>query len=541
MKLADLFIKLGLKKDGFDRGIDGAKQKTNAFSSAVKKIGGIMAGAFAVERIFSFGKELLELGGIAEGVESAFKRIAGVNTLNDLKDATRGTVSELELMKRAVSAQNLGLPVENLASLFEFATKRAQDTGESVDYLVNSIVTGIGRKSPLILDNLGISAIQLREKLKGVGMESASVAEVAAAVGEIAADSMRESGEIIETNAIKMQKMKAAWDDFKKSLAESEEINKAGSAIANFGTAFIKNLPNVKKDWENWGRTFNAIMTGGISLLWQRKKAVEDLTNTTETAIKKDEEFNNLLAEINVNAEENNKIWEEKFKLWEKQNEQTRKAIELTDSLTAANEKYMDSIPSGNDFFTKGDADVSGIVGGGGVFDMLSPEKEEDIGFDTEARVAQIEEFSGMMSQVASMAVSAIEQISKAFGEALVSGDWDNFGKAVLQSIGGFLQQMGGLMIAYGVFMALFDKAIKAGPIGWPLAIAAGIGLVAAGAAISSLASGGVSGASTGYSGATSSSNSSSAAINGDVRFVLEGDKLVGAIDNSRSRRRLTS
>jgi hypothetical protein len=134
-----------------------------------------------------------------------------------------------------------------------------------------------------------------------------------------------------------------------------------------------------------------------------------------------------------------------------------------------------------------------------------------------------------------------LTQVSSALGEAIAGGGWDNFGKAVLQSIGGFLQQMGGLMIAYGVFMALFDKAIKAGPIGWPLAIAAGIGLVAAGAAISSLASGGVSGASTGYSGATSSSNSSSAAINGDVRFVLEGDKLVGAIDNSRSRRRLTS
>ena len=131
----------------------------------MKKIGGMIAGAFAVQKIIQFGKELIQIGGVAEGVRDAFMRIGDESTLKGLRDATKGTVSDLELMKRAVSASNLGLPIQNLASLFEFATKRAQDTGESVDYLVNSIVTGIGRKSPLILDNLGISAVQLKEKL----------------------------------------------------------------------------------------------------------------------------------------------------------------------------------------------------------------------------------------------------------------------------------------------------------------------------------------------------------------------------------------
>lgn len=59
MKIADLFIKLGLKKDGFDRGIDGSKQKVSAFSGVVKKIGGIIAGAFAVRQIIAWGNNMI--------------------------------------------------------------------------------------------------------------------------------------------------------------------------------------------------------------------------------------------------------------------------------------------------------------------------------------------------------------------------------------------------------------------------------------------------------------------------------------------------
>ena len=71
---------------------------------------------------------------------------------NDLKTATRGTVSEFDLMKSAVSANNFKIPLESLSSYLAFATRRAEETGQSVDYLVDSIIMGIGRKSPMILD-----------------------------------------------------------------------------------------------------------------------------------------------------------------------------------------------------------------------------------------------------------------------------------------------------------------------------------------------------------------------------------------------------
>ena len=187
MKLGDLFIKLGLKSQEFEQGMDKAKGELSTFNSSVKKIGGIIAGAFAFDRITAFANEIARLGGEVEGVRAAFERIGGEKHMDALKRATAGTVSELNLMNRAVMASNFDIPIENLASLLEFATKRAQETGQSVDYLVESIVLGIGRKSPLILDNLGISAVRLRQELKGARVELNTVQDIAAAVGRIAA------------------------------------------------------------------------------------------------------------------------------------------------------------------------------------------------------------------------------------------------------------------------------------------------------------------------------------------------------------------
>ena len=222
-KIADAFIEISARLDKFKKQIDGAAMRVqNGFQKVNKKLstafsglGGVIAGAFAVEKIAAFATEAIKLASVAEGVERAFNRLDDPNLLNNLKAATRGTVSELELMQSAVNAQNLGVPIKNLASLFAFATQRAADTGESVDYLVQSIVTGIGRKSPLILDNLGISAIDLKAQLNGVGLETASVGDIAEAVGKIASKSMADIGNAALTSSQKIAQIGAEFENLK--------------------------------------------------------------------------------------------------------------------------------------------------------------------------------------------------------------------------------------------------------------------------------------------------------------------------------------
>ena len=81
-------------------------------------------------------------------------------------------------MTAAVQANDFRIPLEDLGKYLEFAQLKAQQTGQSVDYMTDSIVTGIGRKSPLILDNLGISAAEISEKTKETGDFMKAVAEI---------------------------------------------------------------------------------------------------------------------------------------------------------------------------------------------------------------------------------------------------------------------------------------------------------------------------------------------------------------------------
>ena len=130
----------------------------------------------------------------AEGVQIAFSRLGDGSLLDGLRQATHGTVSDFELMKSAVKFNDFKLPVEELGTMLAFAQQKAKDTGQSVDYMVDSIVTGLGRKSLMILDNLGISASEVKEKMAETG-------DMTKAVGDIIREQMSNAGDYVETAA----------------------------------------------------------------------------------------------------------------------------------------------------------------------------------------------------------------------------------------------------------------------------------------------------------------------------------------------------
>lgn len=120
----------------------------------------------------------LEMAEQADGVTKAFTDLNQEGLLDNLRKATKGTVNDVQLMTAAVKANDFRIPLEDLGKYLEFAQLKAQQTGQSVDYMTDSIVTGLGRKSPLILDNLGISAAEISEKTKETGDFMRAVAEI---------------------------------------------------------------------------------------------------------------------------------------------------------------------------------------------------------------------------------------------------------------------------------------------------------------------------------------------------------------------------
>lgn len=162
----------------------------------------------------------VELARQGEGIRNAFERLGRGDILDGLREATHGTVTDLELMKAAVKFNDFNLPLEELGTMLAFAQQKAKDTGQSVDYMVDSIVTGLGRKSLMILDNLGLSATQIKDKMAETG-------DMTKAVGEIIREQMANAGDYVETAADRAAQadvdLKNAMEELGRTLLPLEE------------------------------------------------------------------------------------------------------------------------------------------------------------------------------------------------------------------------------------------------------------------------------------------------------------------------------
>lgn len=171
----------------------------------------------------------IEMAKAGEGIRIAFDRLNQPGLLDNLREATHGTVTNLELMKAAVKFNDFKLPVEELGTMLAFAQQKAKDTGQSVDYMVDSIVTGLGRKSLMILDNLGLSATEVKEKMKETG-------DMTKAVGEIIREQMSKAGDYMETAADRATR---ADVDLKNAM---EDLGRTFQPLSDTGTSMFNSL-----------------------------------------------------------------------------------------------------------------------------------------------------------------------------------------------------------------------------------------------------------------------------------------------------------
>ena len=135
-------------------------------------------GGKALKKVKEFAAEGIRMAETADGVIHAFEKIGTEDYLQTLRDATKGTVSDIELMKAAVKAKDFRIPLEDLGKYLSFAQLKAQQLDVSVQQMTDDIVTGLGRQSPQILDNLGLSAAEISEKTKETGDFMKGVASI---------------------------------------------------------------------------------------------------------------------------------------------------------------------------------------------------------------------------------------------------------------------------------------------------------------------------------------------------------------------------
>jgi hypothetical protein len=270
---------LGLDTREFRNGIRNADRELKSWSKGIDKIGEMLGAAFAVGVIADFTMEAVKLGDELNAAAAGFERFGNAADMQALRDATGGMVSDVKLMQQAIQAGNFGIPIEELGNLFAFAQQRAKETGQEVDYLTQSIVTGIGRKSPLILDNLGISAVQLREKLGGVSAEAANIADVTRAVGQIATEELSKMAPPIEDATTKTKQLATNWENFKANLGRS--LSPLANGFLTLANAIMKGgeAMDYTAKYRNTSNTygmFGQVLSTNAALVQNMNQAIQD-------------------------------------------------------------------------------------------------------------------------------------------------------------------------------------------------------------------------------------------------------------------------
>ena len=244
MAKGDVLVRMKADVSNYDANIAKARRTLDGFKQDNLTMGGILNQSTksivaAAAQYASFAAVLgtvasgfseavsrgMEMSREAEGVKAAFDRLNQPGLLDNLREATHGTVNDLELMKQAVKFDNFNLSLEQMGTFLAFAQQQAKDTGQDVNFLVDSIVTGLGRKSLPILDNLGLSAEEIRNRMKETG-------DMTTAVAEIIQERMEAAGGYVETAADRAAQGQARLDNAMKELGDTmNSLTGAGASL----------------------------------------------------------------------------------------------------------------------------------------------------------------------------------------------------------------------------------------------------------------------------------------------------------------------
>ena len=213
------------------RGMQNAGRSIRSAGRSISQAGQSLTVGLTIP-LAAIGLGLAKLNSAAEGLQVAgsfehMAKRAGLSSqeiLSSLRQASAGTISSTQLMLAANQAMALGVgkSTEDFTKLMEIARDRARVMGLSVEQAFSDLVTGLGRGSTEILDNLGITvrleeatrayAESIGKTAKELSFEERKLAVVSAALAQGEA-SMNRAALATRTQAEEYAKMRAELSD----------------------------------------------------------------------------------------------------------------------------------------------------------------------------------------------------------------------------------------------------------------------------------------------------------------------------------------
>lgn len=302
----------GNKFGQFQQTLDHATNNLFKLKEAAEQVYSFMReGAVKLELADSFKTQIEETG------QSYDKFIAR------LRAASGGTITDFDLMASASKSMSLGVTsdMEQMGDLLEVARFKARKFGMDTSQAFADIVTGVGRGSPLILDNLGITvnledayksyaeaigttvaALDDYEKkqalLNAVLQEGQAEIEAAGGLSDSRADQFRQMEVAIDS-------IKTKWQEF-ASLVGSDLFSNSNPlggifdpeaaataaeqiyTIAKSNVAAITEIYGILPD--RIGETFSRLGTGDTDVLGENFALLESVVRMSTLAITGDVE-----------------------------------------------------------------------------------------------------------------------------------------------------------------------------------------------------------------------------------------------------------
>lgn len=278
-EIASLLIRIGAVDTNLTSTLDRIERQIATTANVAGKAEGAfrnMVGAFGVQQLVQGGVELAQLGGQALTTSTRFDQLAtsagqsGDAILNALRKASGGEISDLNLQLTANRANLLGVATsaDQFSVLMAIARDRAQQLGTSTTSAFNDLVTGLGRGSALILDNLGImvKASEANDKYAAsLGKTAAQLSDAEKkqalinAVLEQGRASLSATGGAVDGPASAFERLGVAADNAKTKIGEL--IATAAAAPAGGLASFVDGIADGLGKFSQLGSQQQSITT----------------------------------------------------------------------------------------------------------------------------------------------------------------------------------------------------------------------------------------------------------------------------------------
>ena len=244
-------------KDNASANLKTLSSKLDGLGQTASSVGKKMS-VFVTGPLVALGGFAIKSGAELESLQISFGNLTkqvGIDTdklMKAMRETSKGTISDTNLILSANKAMSLGVgsSIEDINTLMEIARVKGRNMGLTMEQAFNDIVTGIGRGSPMILDNLGI-VIKVGEAnetyAKSIGKV---VTELTAEEQKLAlrnavlrsgTKDLEVAGDMTLSNAERMQQFTATISNLKSEIGQQlipiliPLLEKATSLLTKFG------------------------------------------------------------------------------------------------------------------------------------------------------------------------------------------------------------------------------------------------------------------------------------------------------------------